>query len=169
MSNPILVKKHDGKWSTDFSNLNQPCPMDIFSLSRIDQLIDFTTGHELLSFMDAYLGYNQIPMHLVDEEHTSFIIDKNLYYYKVMPFGLKNVVATYKRLINKIFTDLIGKTMEVYVNDTLVKSLKVEDLVKRLDEAFQILQRYRMRFNASNVTLMFFREISKLHGQLKRR
>ena len=74
----------------DFTNLNKAYPKDSFSLSRIDQLMDATSGNQLFSFMDAYSGYNQIPMHVPDQEHTSFITDRGLYYYKVMPFGLKS-------------------------------------------------------------------------------
>lgn len=84
-------------------------------------------GHELLNFMDAYSGYNQIPMFPPDEEHTSFITDKGLYCYKAVPFGLKNAEATYQRLVNRIFINLIGKTMEVYVDDMLVKSRRSTD------------------------------------------
>lgn len=80
----------------NFCNLNQTCPKDSFSLPRIDQMVDSTVGHELLSFMDTYLGYNQIPMHPADEEYMSFITDRDLYFYKVMPFGLKNVGTTCK-------------------------------------------------------------------------
>ena len=72
--------------------------------------------------MDAYSGYDQIPMYLSDEEHTSFIINHGLYYYKVMPFGLKNVGVTYQHLVNMMFVEQIEKTMEVYVDDVLVKS-----------------------------------------------
>lgn len=87
----------NGKWRTctDFSDLNKAYPKDGFSLPRIDQLVDATVGHELLSFMDAYFGYKQIPMHPADEEHISFITDKGIYCYKVMPFGLKNAGVTY--------------------------------------------------------------------------
>ena len=97
LANPVLVKKANGKWRTciDFTDLNKACPKDSFPLPRIDQLVDSTAGHELLSFMDAYSGYNQIPMHPPDEDHTSFITDRGLYCYKVMPFGLKNAGATY--------------------------------------------------------------------------
>ena len=83
--------------------------------------MDATTGHQLLNFMDAYSGYNQIPMNPGDEEHTSFITDRGVYCYKFMPFGLKNVGATYQRLVNMMFEVLIGKTMEVYVDDMLVE------------------------------------------------
>lgn len=70
---------------------------------RINQLVDATTGHQLPSFMDAYLGYNQIKMHPLNQDYTSFIINMRLYYYKVMPFDLKNIEATYKRLVNRMF------------------------------------------------------------------
>ncbi|XP_022895221.1 uncharacterized protein LOC111409401 [Olea europaea var. sylvestris] len=146
---PVLVKKHNGKWRVciNFTNLNRACPKDSFPLPRIDQLADSTAGHELLSFMDAYSGYNQIPMHPTDEEHTSFITDQGLYCYRMMHFGLKNAGATYQRLVNKMFTDLIGKTMEVYVDNMLVKSLEAENHVAHLNNTFQILRRYRMRLN----------------------
>lgn len=86
--------------------------------------------------MDAYSGYNQIPMYLVDEDNTSFVTDMGLYCYKMMPFGLKNSGATYQRLVKKMLADLIGKTIEVYVDDMLVKSLKSDDHVAQLNEAF---------------------------------
>ena len=97
LANPVLVKKPNGKWRTcvDFTDLNKACPKDSFSLSRINQLVDATSGHALLSFMDAYSGYNQIPIHVPDQEHTSFITDRGLYCYKVMLFGLKNARSTY--------------------------------------------------------------------------
>lgn len=75
----------------DFIDLNKACPKANFSLPMIDQLVDITTGHETLSFMDVYPGYNQIKMYEHDQEKTSFIINKGIYCYMVMPFGLKNV------------------------------------------------------------------------------
>lgn len=97
ISNLVLVKKSNCIWRVciDFSNLNQVCPKDSFPLPRIDQLVESTAGHELLSFMDDS-GYNQIPLHPVDEEYTSFITNRGLYCYKVMPFDLKNAGATYQ-------------------------------------------------------------------------
>lgn len=70
--------------------------------------------------MDAYCGYNQIFMHPTDSEHTAFITDKGLYCYNVMPFGLKRARATYQQLVNQIFVEHIGNTMEIYVDDTLL-------------------------------------------------
>ncbi|CAL8114261.1 unnamed protein product [Prunus armeniaca] len=112
LANSVLVKKSDGDWRMcqDYTNLNKACPKDSFPLPRIDQLVDAMAGHELLSFMDAYSVYNQI-----------FITDRGLYFYNVMPFGLKNARATYQRLVNKIFAELIGTSMEVYVDNMLIK------------------------------------------------
>ncbi|XP_074377886.1 uncharacterized protein LOC141719406 [Apium graveolens] len=110
-------------------------------------LVDATAGHALLSFMDAYFGYNQIPMYGPDQEHTSFITDKGLYCYIGMPFGLINAGATYQRLVNMMFKDQIGRTMEVYVDDMLVKSEVTTDHIKHLMEMFNILRRFRMKLN----------------------
>ena len=108
--------------------------------------------HELLSFMDAYSGYNQIPMYKHDEEHTSFIIDRGLYCYKEMSFGLKNARTTYQRLMNMVFKDLIRKMMEVYVDDMLVKSKVAEDHIKHLGQMFEILRKYQMKLNPLKCT-----------------
>ncbi|KAL5537362.1 hypothetical protein UlMin_046141 [Ulmus minor] len=94
-------------------------------------------------------GNWRIQMHEEDQEHTAFLTNQGLYCYKVMPFGLKNAGATYQRLVNKMFKDQIGKTMEVYVDDMLVKSLKTEEHIQNLKETFEILRRYKMKLNPS--------------------
>ncbi|XP_012837778.1 PREDICTED: uncharacterized protein LOC105958312 [Erythranthe guttata] len=141
LSNVVLVPKPGGKWRlcVDFTELNKACPKDPFPLPRIDQLIDSTSGCELLSFLDAYQGYNQILLAPEDQERASFVTDQGIYCYQVMPFGLKNVGATYQRLVNAIFADQIGKNMEVYIDDMLVKSVKVSDHLTDLDQCFATL------------------------------
>ncbi|KAK0573476.1 hypothetical protein LWI29_008525 [Acer saccharum] len=130
-----------------FTDLNKACPKDSFPLPRIDQLVDATAGHETLSFMDAYSGYNQIKMHKLDEEKTAFTTDQGLYCYTVMPFGLKNAGATYQRLVNKMFARQIGRNMEVYVDDMLTKSITVGRHTDDLRETFDVLVRYGMKLN----------------------
>ena len=124
LANVVLVKKANGKWRmcVDFTDLNKACPKDNFPLPRIDQLVDSTAGQKLLTFMDAFSGYNQIKMAKEDQEKTAFITSQGLYCYKVMPFRLKNVGVMYQRLVNKMFSQQIGRNMEVYVDDMLVKS-----------------------------------------------
>ena len=87
----------------DFTGLNKVCPKDSYPLLRIDQLVDSTAGHKLLSFMDVFSGYNQIRMDEADQEKTSFVTSQGLLCYKVMPFGLKIAGATYQRLVNHMF------------------------------------------------------------------
>ena len=124
----------------DFTNLNKACPKDSFPLPRIDQLVDFTAGHKLLTFMDAFSGYNQIKMAKEDQEKTVFITSQGLYCYKVMPFRLKNAGATYQRLVNKMFSTQISRNMEVYVDDMLVKSKEEPTHLDNLKETFATLR-----------------------------
>ena len=90
-------------------------------------MVDSMVRHELLSFMDAFSGYNQIKINEEDQKKTSFVTSQGLFCYKVMPFGLKNAGATYQRLMNKMFTHQIGRNVQVYVDDMLVKSLREND------------------------------------------
>nr|XP_025607768.1 uncharacterized protein LOC112701193 [Arachis hypogaea] len=86
-------------------------------------------------------------MHRPDEEKIAFITPKGIYCYKVMPFCLKNAGATYQRLMNNIFSDLIGKTMEVYVDDILAKTTIPDDLLSALGNVFASLRQHGMRLN----------------------
>uniref|UniRef100_A0A2N9G648 Uncharacterized protein n=1 Tax=Fagus sylvatica TaxID=28930 RepID=A0A2N9G648_FAGSY len=149
LANVVMVKKANGKWRmcVDFTDLNKACPKDSFPLPRIDQLVDSTAGHRLLTFMDAFSGYNQIMMDDADQEKTSFITSKGLFCYKVMPFGLKNAGATYQRLMNKMFHHQIGRNVEVYVDDMLVKTKDEIKHLEDLKETFETLRRYRMKLN----------------------
>jgi hypothetical protein len=149
LANVMLVRKSNGKWRmcVDFTDLNKACPKDSFSLPRIDLLVDSTSGHELLSFMDAFSGYNQIHMDEADQEKTSFITDRGLYCYKMMHFGLKNADATYQRLVNKMFQRQVGMNVEVYVEDMLVKSIQATEHIVDLRETFQTLRKHKMRLN----------------------
>ena len=97
----MLVPKKDTKvlrMCVDYGPVNKHCPKDHFPLPQIDQIIDSTTGCDLL-LLDAYSGYNQIRMKEEDEEHTSFITPYDVFCYMTMPFGLKNAGATYQRMM----------------------------------------------------------------------
>ena len=141
LANVVLVKNENGKWRLciDFTDINKACPKDNFPLPMIDLIVDATAGHELLGFMDAFSVYNQISMDLDDQEKASFVTAQGTYCYRVMPFGLKNAGATYQRLVNRMFQKQIGITMEVYIDDMLIKSTTTEIHIAHLSEAFQIL------------------------------
>ena len=143
LANTIMVKKENGKWRmcVDFTDLNKACPKDSYPLPRIDQLVDSTASHKLLSFMDAFSEYNQ--------EKTSFVTNQGLFCYEIMPFGLKNAGATYQRLVNHMFRPQIGRNVEVYVDDMLVKSLDEEEHLDNLQETFDTLRRFSMKSNPS--------------------
>lgn len=107
---------------TDYTNLNKACPKDLYPLPSIDCLVDEAFRFLNLPFLDAYFEYNQILMFKQDEEKTTFIIDMTIYFYSDMPFSLKNVGATYQRLIDMIFVNQLKKNLKVYVDDMEVKS-----------------------------------------------
>ena len=98
LSNVVLVKKANGKWRmcVDYTDLNKACSRDAYPLPNTDRHVDGTVGNKVLSFLDAYSGYNQIPMATSNMNKTAFITNDANYFYKVMPFGLKNVKATYQ-------------------------------------------------------------------------
>ena len=156
LANVVLVKKSNRKWRmcTDYTDLNKACPKDPYPLPSIDALVDASSGYRYLSFMDAYSGYNQIPMYPPDQEKTSFLTPKANYCYIVMPFGLKNAGATYQRLMNKVFSDHIGKIMEVYVDDMLIKTQSEDTLLSDLAQVFDTIRKHDMRLNPAKCTFV---------------
>ena len=149
IANVVLVKKSNGKWRMciDYSDLNRACPKDFYPLPNIDQLIDATSGHELLSFMDAFAGYNQIKMASEDKNDTAFITHRGVFAYNVVPFGLLNAGATFQKTMDTIFEPQIGRNMQIYVDDMIVKSLKIEDHLVDLKETFVRIRANQMRLN----------------------
>ena len=130
----MVVKKKNGKWRVyvDFTDLNQACSKDLLPMPKIDQLVDARYGHSRMSFLDAFQGYHQIGLALEEQEKTTFISPDANYHYIVMPFGLKNVRATYQQMMTRMFQDKIGCTVELYIDDMVVKSKqegrRIEDL-----------------------------------------
>ena len=132
--------KKNGKWRVyiDYIDSNKACPKDSFPLPIIEQMVDATASHELLSFIDVYSGYNQIKMHR-KREKDYLHYRHAIYYYRVMPFGPKNAGATFQWMVNKVFKELIENMMEVCINNMLLKSLIHTDHVKHLEEVFALL------------------------------
>lgn len=122
------------------------------SVTTDDRLIDAASGFRLLNFMDAYPDYNPIQMNSSDAPKTTFMMDSNIYYYKVMSFGLKNVRATYQRLMDMVFSSQIGRNLEVYVDDMLVKTEEEGRYADDWRETFQSLRIFDMRLNPDKCT-----------------
>ena len=139
LTNIVPVLKKDGKVRVcvDFRHFNKASPKDDFPLLHIDLLVDTTADHSMLFFMDGFSGYNQILMALEYMEKTTFITEWGTYCYKVMPFGLKNVGATYQRVATTLFHDMMHRNVEVYVNDMIMKSRGRADHVALLERCFE--------------------------------
>jgi hypothetical protein len=116
-------------------------------LPRIDQIIDSTAGCARLSFLDAYSSYNPIKLKKEDEEKTAFITPYGVFYYQVMPFGLKNAGATYQRMIQNCLESQIGRNIQVYIDDVAITTRKEESLISDLTETFDNLNRYKLKLN----------------------
>jgi hypothetical protein len=155
LSNVVLVKKSNGKWRmcVDYIDLNRACPKDAYPLPNIDKLVDNSSGYKLLSFMDAYSGYNQIPMAEEDKMKTTFMTESGNYYYNVIPFGLRNAGATYQRMMNRVYDKtLVGNILEVYMDDMIVKSQLEVDHAAHLRRVFEQTRKYNMRLNLEKCT-----------------
>ncbi|KAL0349744.1 UNVERIFIED_CONTAM: Transposon Tf2-12 polyprotein [Sesamum radiatum] len=144
ISNIVPIRKKNGqiRVCVDFRDLNNACPKDDFPLPIAELIIDATTDHEALSFMDGSSRYNQIYMAPTHEELTIFHTPKGIYRYKLMPFGLKNADTTYQKAMQMIFDDMLHKNIKCYVDDLVVKSNKREDHFHDLRKVFEHLRRY---------------------------
>jgi ribonuclease HI len=131
----------------DYTGLNKACPKVPYPLPRIDQIVDSTAGCETLSFLDAYSCYHQIKMKESDQLATSFITPFGMYCYTIMPFGLRNAGATYQRCMNHVFGEHIGRTVEAYVDDIVVKTRKASDLLSDLEVTFRCLKAKSIKLN----------------------
>ncbi|CAH9086678.1 unnamed protein product [Cuscuta epithymum] len=153
LANVVLAQKPPTfRMCVDYTDLNKACPMDPFPLPNIDQLVDETAGCEIMSFLDAFRGYHQIYMHEEDAEKTAFMTPEGIFCYLVMAFGLKNSGATYTRMVARVFQAVLGRTMEAYVDDMIVKSRKASTHADDLREIFAIMQKFNLRLNPKKCT-----------------
>jgi len=149
LANVVLVKKANRKWMmwVDFTDLNKAYWKDSYLLPSIDTLVDSASGCRLISFLDAFSGYNQIRMHPRDKCKTTFMTELSSYCYKVMPFGLKNAGATYQRLMDRVLASMIGRNVQAYVDDMVVTSHEKDQHVTDLEELFTTIAKYKLKLN----------------------
>ena len=140
LCNLVVVPKKNGKLRIcmDFTHLNKACPKDNYPLPWIDQMVDSTIGYKRMSFLDA--GFK-------DRIHTAFVTRKGLFCYRLIPFGLKNAGATYQHLMNNMFTKQLGRIIEVYIDDIVIKSKEADQHLRDIDEYFQVIRYYKIWLN----------------------
>jgi hypothetical protein len=135
----------------DYTSLNKACSKDEYPLPRICQIIDFMTSCELLLFLDAYSGYHQISITIDDEEKIVFITSFGIFCYTKMAFVLKNRGATDQRCVHTVLESQIGRNVEAYIDDIVVKLEKHGDLLDDLKETFDNLRKSKMMLNPKKV------------------
>ncbi|KAM2961651.1 hypothetical protein FF1_031203 [Malus domestica] len=146
---PVLKKSGAIRICIAFRNLNLATPKDAYPMPISDFLIDAAANHETLSFMDGHAGYNQIFIADADVHKTAFRCPEALgtYEWVVMPFGLKNAGATYQGAMNTIFHDMIGTTVEVYIDDVMVKSKSHRTHIDDLRQSFLCMRQHNLKMN----------------------
>ncbi|KAM1897512.1 hypothetical protein ACFX14_031969 [Malus domestica] len=151
LANIVLVLKKNGalRICIEFCNLNMVTPKDAYPMPISDLLIDVAANDDMLSFMDGHAGYNQIFIIEADVHKTAFRCSGALgtYEWVVMPFGLKNTRATYQHVMNTIFHDLIGTTIEVHIDDVVVKSKRHRTHIDDLRQAFLLMRQHNLKMN----------------------
>ncbi|XP_076882310.1 uncharacterized protein LOC143530736 [Bidens hawaiensis] len=142
VANPVIVPKSNGKrrMCIDFKDLNKLCPKYYYPLPEIDLKVDVVALFKFKCFLDAYKGYHQIHMAAGDEDKTAFRTDQGTFCYKMMPFGLKNAGDTYQRLMDIAFKDQIGRNLEVYMDDLVIKSVEEDQMLRDIEETFETLR-----------------------------
>jgi hypothetical protein len=146
---PVYKKNGKVRICIDFRVLNKPTPMDTYPMPVADMLVDAVAGHKVISFMDGNAEYNQIFMAEEDIHKTAFRCPGALgsYEWVVMTFELKNASATYQRAMNYIFHELIGKIVEIYIDDVVVKSKGYQEHLKDLKETLMYSRKHGLRMN----------------------
>jgi hypothetical protein len=149
LANIVMVKKKNGKWRmcTDFTDLNKSCPKDDFPLTRIDKVVDFVAGCEIMALLDYFLGYHQVWLREEDQDKTSFITPFSTYCYLRMPEGLKNAGSTFCRMTKVILKEQLERNVFAYVDDIVGVSRKTETQLQDLAETFASMQRAQVKLN----------------------
>ncbi|CAL2256534.1 unnamed protein product [Prunus armeniaca] len=147
---PVLKRKTGAvRICVDYRNLNEASPKDEYPMPMADMLVDGAAHNQMLSFMNGNAGYNQIMMAEEDIHKTAFMCPGHIgaFEYTVMPFGLRNAGATYQRAMNSVFHDMIGHSLEVYIDDVVIKSPEEGDHMTNLKRAFLRMRQHKLKMN----------------------
>ncbi|XP_016651023.1 PREDICTED: RNA-directed DNA polymerase homolog [Prunus mume] len=147
---PVLKRKTAAvRICVDYRNLNEGSPKDEYPMPIADMLVDGATHNQMLSFMDGNAGYNQIMVAEEDIHKTAFMCLGHIgaFEYTVMHFSLRNAGATYQRVMNSIFHDMIGHSLEVYIDDVVIKSPEKGDHVSNLKNVFLRIRQHKLKMN----------------------
>jgi len=138
VSNLIPVRKKNGdiRICIDFHNLNKDFQKDNFSLPPMEQILQLVEDSELMSFLDGFLGYNQILVHLDDQLKSTFRTTWGTYAYQKMSFRLINAGATFQRAMDIAFKGLVKKSVVIYLDDITVYSKKHSNHLRDLKQIF---------------------------------
>ena len=163
----VLVPKKNNDWRmcVDYRQLNNVTIKDSYALPLIDEIFMFIGKNaKVLSTIDLFSGYHQIPMHIDDQDKTTFTTMFGNYKFCVMPFGLCNAPASFQREMNRIFFDLIGVCLFIYIDDLVIFSDSVESHIIHLNKVFSILKENRLKINLEKCT--FFKTKVMLLGHV---
>ncbi|CAL8115815.1 unnamed protein product [Prunus armeniaca] len=147
---PVLKRKTGAvRICVDYRNLNEASPKDEYPMPMADMLVDGAAHNQMLSFMDGNVGYNQIMVAEEDIHKTAFMCLGHIgaFEYTVMPFGLRNAGATYQRTMNSVFHDMIGHSLEVYIDDIVIKSPEEGNHMLNLRRAFLRMRQNKLKTN----------------------
>ncbi|CAL8152344.1 unnamed protein product [Prunus armeniaca] len=147
---PVLKRKTGAvRVYVDYRNLNKASPKDEYPMLMADMLVNGVAHNQMLLFMDGNASYNQIMVAEEDIHKTAFMCPGHVraFEYVVMSFGLRNVGATYQRAMNSMFHDMIGHSLEVYINDVVIKSLEKGNQVSNLKAAFLRMRQHKLKMN----------------------
>jgi hypothetical protein len=144
-----MVRKKNRKWRMciDFTDPNNCCPKDDFPLAKIDQIIDYAAGCNIMALLDCFLGYHQIWLYKEDEEKASFITPFDTYCYMGMSEGLSNTGPTLCRIMKAALKDQVGRNVLSYIDDIVVASKKKASYISDLTETFTIMHEARLKLN----------------------